>query len=368
MVNLFKTWSDWKASLSSDFVGYNNNTEFSRKRHIEELYDEVKNTIFEKSKATEEEKEYLMQFFNWAYWTAKAKFQGIKRNTWWRYFDHLIRVTHLMLTNSKIKTLTKVLISMYHDIIEDTDIDFYWLTQTHSCSKVALGVELISKEPFSNFIDKDEDLEDYKLFESIKKARVLNRKNLLSDNFLFRLQNHKKNYWDHRLTLKEYNSLPEEDQEDNISPKEWEAYDNYKLLEKNPKYKEKRNQKYFGHMINFNTFLEYGKELDEKYDIWYSDNRIYKICLEALEVKYWDRIDNLQTSEIYNEWNDSNLAKAKRKIEETEKYFYNISKETHPYIYYLIKAEVKRLENFIKKWVETTVSDTKSNVGELIKE
>ncbi len=371
MVNLFEVWNDWKASISNNFIEYNNNTEFSRKRHIEKLYDEVKNTIFDKSNATEEEKEYLMQFFNWAYWTAKAKFQNITRNTWWRYFDHLIRVTHLMLQKSTSPSLAKVLISMYHDIIEDTDISFFWIEETHGCSKVALWVELLSKDPFSNFIVPFSD--DYKLFESIKQAWadhnkwILNRKNLLSDNFLLRKQNHKKKYWENRLSWDEYNKLDWQEKEKHISPDEWVAYDNYRLLEKNPEYKNRRNEAFFWHMTDLETFYKHAKEISEKYGLRYTDKRIFKICLESLEVKFWDRIDNLQTSEIYHEWNKKNLEKAYRKIKETEKYFYNISKETHPYIHKYIIKEVENLKDFINKWLETTVSDTKLNVVELIK-
>jgi hypothetical protein len=36
-----------------------------------------------------------------------------------------------MLKNSKKPTLTKVLISLYHDIKEDTDVSFGWLQETH---------------------------------------------------------------------------------------------------------------------------------------------------------------------------------------------------------------------------------------------
>jgi hypothetical protein len=60
-----------------------------------------------------------------------------------------------MLEYSQKPSLSKVLIAMYHDIIEDTDIDFDWLKKTHGCPNIALGVELISKKPFSNFIEKD---------------------------------------------------------------------------------------------------------------------------------------------------------------------------------------------------------------------
>jgi hypothetical protein len=36
-----------------------------------------------------------------------------------------------MLYFSKEPTFSKVLISMFHDIIEDTDIDFDWIKKTH---------------------------------------------------------------------------------------------------------------------------------------------------------------------------------------------------------------------------------------------
>jgi hypothetical protein len=340
---------------------------FSIKRNIETMYNHIRDIVFNDmdDDLSEEDKDYLMQFFNWSYWTSKAKFQSLERNVWWRSFDHLIWVTYLMLYFSKEPTFSKVLISMFHDIIEDTDIDFDWIKKTHWNPYTALWVELISKEPFYNFINQDSN--DYKIFESIKNSGIkyhkwiLNDKNILSDDFIRRKLKNKEKYKEKRLNWEEYNLLSEREQDDNISPEEWEAYDNYKILES--KYKEIRNKFYFNHMINFDTFHNYTLELKKKHKIRIRDSKLKEICYEALEVKYWDRIHNLMTAEIKHVLSEQNLNKARRKIDETKKYFYNISRETHPYIADLIIEEVNRLEKYIiEQEIIQTQNQTKKSV------
>jgi hypothetical protein len=116
-------------------------------------------------------------------------------------------------------------------------------------------------------------------------------------------------------------------------------------------------------MINFNTFYNYALDIKNNLNLRMFDSKIEKICLDALEVKYWDRIDNLSTSEIYDKWNEKNLTKAYRKIEETKKYFYNISKETHPYIANLIIDKVEGLEEYIRiKKQKNTIEDVKNEL------
>jgi len=303
----------------------------SPERHIEVMYNHVKEILFEKNisywKLNNEEVDDLMQIFNGSYWLVKAKFQYIERNTWWRYFDHIIRVTYLMLKKSKNPTFDKTLISMNHDIIEDTDITFQSLKDILSLEQVAFWVLLISKKPFWDFIN---NIKDYNTFQEIKNSWIINSKWFLSDAFLIDIKNNP----------------------DSINNEKTEFLKQYKKLFK--KYKEKKNDFFFSHMKNYKTFYQHALSLKKEYWINLSNEEIEKIALETLEVKYWDRIDNLQTSEIYTDFNKENLEKAKRKLKETEKYFYEISKETHPYIHELIKSEIERLRaHIIVKEIET---------------
>jgi hypothetical protein len=116
-------------------------------------------------------------------------------------------------------------------------------------------------------------------------------------------------------------------------------------------------------MINFDTFHNYTLELKKKHKIRIRDSKLKEICYEALEVKYWDRIHNLMTAEIKHVLSEQNLNKARRKIDETKKYFYNISRETHPYIADLIIEEVNRLEKYIiEQEIIQTQNQTKKSV------
>jgi hypothetical protein len=121
------------------------------------------------------------------------------------------------------------------------------------------------------------------------------------------------------------------------------------FLNLSKKYKIIRNVDYFDHMISFEKFYKNALSLKDQYKIKLTNDEIKEVCLETLEVKYFDRIDNLSDSEIYKEVNEENINKAIRKLNETKKYFYDISKTTHPYIYEMILEESKKLEQYIKK-------------------
>ncbi|MDD5770383.1 MAG: hypothetical protein PHE25_05430 [Candidatus Gracilibacteria bacterium] len=84
--------------------------------------------------------------------------------------------------------------------------------------------------------------------------------------------------------------------------------------------------------------------------------------LDALEVKFWDRLDNLETSEIYKDFDkdgrrktqeqiEKDIGKAERKITETEKYFYKIALEFDRIMKTdfssLLCIEVAKLKNFV---------------------
>jgi len=335
----------YKKRINTPNTYWDNITILSKERNIEVMYNNVKEILFEKKLElwilNNKEVDDLMQIFNGSYWLVKAKFQYIGRNTWWRYFDHIIRVTYKILKESSDPTFEKILISMNHDIIEDTDITFQSLKDILSLENIVLWVLLISKSPFSDFIN---NIKDYEKFQKIKKSWILNSKWFLSDAFLMKLKNN--------VNL--------------ITKEELSFYEEYKKLFK--KYKDKKNNFFFSHMKNYEIFYTHAKELKVEYWIKLTDKELEKIVLEALEVKYWDRIDNLQTSEIYSVFNKENLKKAKRKLKETEKYFYDISKETHPYIHSLIVMEVERLRShIIVKELEILSNNSNDSINNILK-
>lgn len=311
----------------------------SRERNIEALYKRTRNVLYSnrlKEKwITEDYVEKKMQKFNMAYWSVKQLFQEIDRNNWNRYFDHIIWVLNLILEESENPTMLKVLISLNHDIMEDTDISFQWLKEYY-WEKVALWVLLISKKPFVNYIENEDDL---LIFHKIRSSWILNDKWLLSDKFL-----RTKKYVPHKLDEEELNQEKE-----------------YRKIEK--KYKEKRNEDYFFHMVDFEIFYNNALELRTKYNIDLNNEEIRELCIETLEVKYFDRIDNLKTSEIYLKDNENNRKKSYKKIEETKKYFYQISEEINPNINKIIIEEVEKLEEYLKSLPNNIISETRETIA-----
>ena len=100
-------FEEWKVLINQKFIDFNEFVNWSPERQIEVLYKLAKDCIYWNSNFSDEKIEKSMQWFNWAYWLAKLKFQDIKRNTWWRYFDHLINVMQYVVTNSKNPTIKK---------------------------------------------------------------------------------------------------------------------------------------------------------------------------------------------------------------------------------------------------------------------
>lgn len=357
----FVDFTKWAPQIHSDFITFNDNVVFSRKRWIEYLWEEANEKIFkkalEKSNISPEERDNILQALNASFWTNKYKFQYLNRNTWWRYFDHLVRVIRYVLSNNP--TVTEALMAMNHDILEDTDFSFYTLKDLLTPQEeVALWVYLISKKPFVDFI---EDKNDLVLLEKIKKTWILNNKWLLSDTFKF---------------IREFH--PSKLTEEQRNAEEW-------FLELEEKYKNIRNEKYFSHMLSdsksndlfyadnltlkdypsLNKFYNHALSLvswdNPILDLWFSfrdtkwnikNDKIKKICLEALKVKFLDRIDNLRTTEVYSSYSKWNISKAYRKIDETKTYFYEIAKEYDALMwtnfFWILSSEVDKLLLFIK--------------------
>lgn len=341
--------SDGKVSLNRDFVEFNDTTNWSPERKVEVFWHMIEECIYNNSGWSEERINKSLQAFTNAYELVKYKFQNIERNTGGRYFDHLVRVMESVIKNTKEPSIKKTLIAICHDLIEDTDIDFYTLKSilgTH----VALGTLLISKEPIHVFLNS----EDLEILRSIERTGILNLKSIPSDEFLQR---------------KSYNP-------DSLSTIEKEAFAQYKTLE--GKYKTIRDKAYFSHMFSdgeniyskqvnektpsINTFYNHAISLLENthtpLNIWYPE--LKQIIFDALEVKFWDRIDNLRTTEIYNHWSEKNLKKAQRKIGETKKYFFPIAQEfdmlRETYFFSILQNEIIEMEKYItKKRIEITL-------------
>lgn len=352
--------TNWEPRINADFIYSNDNIEFSKKRWIEYLWSEANEKIFknelDKWNISPEERDNILQALNASFWTNKYKFQYLNRNTWWRYFDHLVRVIRYVLSHNP--TVTEALMALNHDILEDTDFSFFTLKDLITPQpEVALWVYLISKKPFIDFIDDEDDLI---LLEKIKKTWILNNKWLLSDTFRF---------------IRDFH--PDTLSEEQKNAEEW-------FIELEEKYKYKRNDEYFSHLLSdsksndlfyidnvtlksypsLNRFYNYALSLvtwdTPKLDLWFSfkdknwniDNKkIKNICLESLKVKFLDRIDNLRTSEVYFDYNSENIKKANRKIIETKTYFYEIAKEYDLLMWtnflWLIKNEANKLTTYI---------------------
>ena len=93
--------------------------------------------------------------------------------------------------------------------------------------------------------------------------------------------------------------------------------------------KKRRNEDYFSHMESFDSMLRYVKELVKEKNITdLSEQDLIEITKNIIDVKLADRIHN-----IWTQWDKNNREKVKSKIEETEKYFYNIAKQRDVRIY-----------------------------------
>lgn len=384
-----------KVIINPDFIDFNEIKSWSPERQIQVFRRMIREYIYKDSNLSEERITKALQAFKSAYELSKYKFQDIERNTGWRYFDHLIRVMQYVIVHSWVSSIKKTLIAICHDLVEDTDVDFntlrciFW---TH----IALWTLLISKEPIKNFIKintprklnnlelsqvkkittenwkklkesylkfkyklpqylvEDEILAeilfiesktDFELFDIVKESWILNSKWLISDEYLQRKSYH-----------------PE-----SITPEERWVEELYDTIDE--KYKDIRNAKYFSHMLSdkkvdyeekidenthcLNKFYNHALSLVASPNLWIKIDKetIKQIVLDAIEVKFRDRIDNLRTTEIYSVYNEKNAHKAKRKIGETKKYFLLISKEFDKLMwtdfYNLIKSEIDKLELLI---------------------
>lgn len=224
-----------------------------------------------------------------AYEIMKDQFSETFRDDWERYFEHLREVTNLVLEFIPNPNSEKVLIALLHDSIEDTDIDYH-VVKVLFWSKIAIAVEWLSKKDSNLYLDENEKNE----FNELKRNNELS-----SDRYL-----ELKNIW-----------------------------------------KERRNSDYFSHLESFESMKQYVIQLVNNDNLNLSDTETEEITINIIDVKLADRIHNLST-----QWDENNIDKVRRKIDETKKYFLNIAEEVNIKAYNRIKSlllilELK-LENF----------------------
>lgn len=397
--DLFSIGTQGNVVMNPQFIEFNEIRNWSIERQVESFWKQMRKHIFEGGWLSEERIEKSLQAFTTAYELAKYKFQDIERNLGGRYFDHWVRVMQYVIQSTKEPSIRKVLMAILHDILEDTNKTFWWLKEDYWV-EVALGTLLISKRPIKDFLSweayiplqqeqeqilisseivnikwnflsssylqkrfltsenitqeekKIEQLwiqskNDFELFQIIDDTWVLNSKWLISDEIYH---------------LKKY--TPEK-----INPDQWFALELFEKISQ--KYKDKRNREYFAHMLPtqndyeyivsestpaLNAFFNYALSIASypNLRIRLTPNEIQDVVLSALEVKFWDRIDNLRTTEAYKYPTPYNITKAKRKLQETKDYFFKISQEFDKikgtdfkmYLFF----EVKRLQLFLAEF------------------
>lgn len=138
-----------------------------QEKWIDKMLNSVKEKIFwnDLNDGNIDEFKGFVRKFTSLYYLMKDKFSEVERSSWERYFEHLREVVNnvLALPNPNV---TKVLIAIAHDSIEDTNKTFEWLSEDYGHG-VALAVQAISKEPWKNY--QDFHIENSE--ERVKKAK-----------------------------------------------------------------------------------------------------------------------------------------------------------------------------------------------------
>ncbi len=398
--------------INPAFVEFNDIRNWSIERQVETFWKQIREHIFEGSWMPEDRIEKSLQAFTTWYELAKYKFQDIERNLWWRYFDHWVRVMQYLIQSTKNPSIRKVLIAILHDIIEDTNKTFWWLKEDYWV-EVALWVLLISKRPLKDFLSSSSytppTLAEENLLEL---SNILNTKGtFLSQEYLekrlFSPEKITQEEWDiEQMWLRSKNDfeLFQIIDDTGILNSKWLISDEiYHLKKYSPekinfdqryalelfqglvkKYKWQRNSEYFSHMLptknnydyivsdatpSLNAFFNYALSISSHPNlrIRLNPDEIRDVALSALEVKFWDRIDNLRTTEAYKYPTSNNIVKAERKLVETQKFFLGIAREFDiikgTEFYSFLLFEIEKLKLFLKeniflktvKWVENVI-------------
>lgn len=297
----------------------------SKERKVEELRNLVYDKIFrEKVDSWEISKKDVvgqMRKLNLAYALVKLKFQWSKRKSWERYFEHLKEVTLIWLKEWLTKDFNEVLISMLHDIIEDTDISFQTLRELF-WERIAIWVELISKNNLTNYISDGWDLQELR---EIRRFWILNDKWWIKDSFKKKIRKLKElisplqyeyliHYWNITKDIKETLKLLW------ISENKIFAFIKYKELEE--KYKKSKNDAYWYHMDSLEDFYSKAHRIRREHIIRLSDKALKWVAQKSLTVKLSDRIHNLRTMrELWTKHIARNLIDTKKLLKLAKELF-----------------------------------------------
>lgn len=259
----------------------------TQERWVSILWKKVHDRIFgawNKSEETRKKINKKMQVINVAYNLAKLKFEWKFRdisNEW--YFEHLRETANILIESwiSKNVTIYQVVVALLHDVIEDTNMTYYWLVQSLSnnisiefAEKIATWIQGLTKNNWHDYIPSFLDKDFVKWYENVKQES------------------------------KEYDLIWDE----KVSEEKINKYEQIKQ-----KAKEERDKDYL-------------KQLE-----WLDD--------ETLEVKFSDRLHNLRT-----QWDPNDKKKVIKKVKETKLYYLPLAKKRNTTAYNLINKEVKKLE------------------------
>jgi (p)ppGpp synthase/HD superfamily hydrolase len=266
---------------------YQNDNLINKTRHIDLLYNYIKDQLFWNSELSKNEIWKLMEPINSIYTSVKMKTFWTYRENNERVLLHYRETAYIIIDNFKHLNLNKIQISLLHDLIEDTNISFQTINELY-WTQIALWIEAISKKPIFNFIDNKTEYK--KIIDSwiIDKHWDLTKK--IKENILF-----KKN----KLSYLENNATKYFD-----------------------KAKEKRKIEYFSRFKSKDSMKKYIIQISKENQInWVNNEELNQIVLDVFDVKFADRIHNLKT-----QWDPENIKKVRKKVKETQDYLLPIAK------------------------------------------
>lgn len=129
---------------------------------------------------------------------------------------------------------------------------------------------------------------------------------------------------------------------DAISKKPWQNYIDESIENisvRNKQAKKVRNAEYFWHLESFESFKNHVSNIAQSKNIILTEDQIIQITLDALDVKFADRIHNLST-----QWDPNDLEQVRKKVDETKKYFLEIAKSTNTNAYTKLQSLILVLE------------------------
>jgi hypothetical protein len=191
----------------------------------------------------------------------------------------------------------------------------------------------MTKEPIINFINNNDNKNK---LDKILQSWILNNKWNISDNF-----NDK---------LKENRCITDEEKQ---------AYLEYQELSK--AYKLIRNKSYSENMQTIEGFLNHALRININYWFNMDIEQIQNNIINALECKLIDRLHWISTL-----WN-CNTDKIERKIEETYRYYKEISIKFFPHLWKFIEIELEKAKKILEfRKVHNITDNTKGQTTRIL--